>query len=111
MFRIDAVSKKNTCALTNTLSLPLFLYCRLSSLSLRFQGGLANRAERGSSSGMSSFTPRSFGGKSFTNAPKVSRGYDKTNPQFVAKETLRLLAARRKKLEQERRRENKMADL
>ena len=75
-------------------------------------GGLVSRGERGGGGGGGGmFAPRSFGAKSFTDAPTVSRGYDKNNPDFVVKETVRLVTARREKLELERRQENRIADL
>ena len=78
--------------------------------------GLVSRAERGAGSGnsLSSLAPRSFGSKRFTDAPKINRkGYGTTNddPEFEAKEKLRLLKTRRRQLEEERRQKNKIFDL
>ena len=73
--------------------------------------GLVSRAERGAGSGLMSSTPRSFGSRSFTEQPQVSRGYDRGNPEFDAKEKARLLKDRRSRLEDERRRDNKIFDL
>ena len=75
--------------------------------------GLVSRAERGSGSGISSSTPRSFGNQQFTAAPRVSRTYDNKDAllELKAKEELRLFKDRRRKLEEERRQENKVVDL
>jgi len=75
--------------------------------------GLVSRAERGAGSGLTSSTPRSFGSKQFTDAPRVSRTYDKEEARLdlEAKEKLRLFKDRRRILEEERRRDNKVVDL
>jgi len=75
-------------------------------------GGLVGRAERGAGNSVTALTPRSFGAKRFTDAPKVSSsGNDRNSPEFVAEETLRLVMARRKELVKERRQDNKIVDL
>ena len=74
--------------------------------------GLASRAERGAGSGLMSSTPRSFGSKRFTDAPKLNRkGYGPGDADFEEKEQQRLFQARRKELEEERRQQNKIVDL
>jgi hypothetical protein len=74
--------------------------------------GLVSRAERGAGSGLMSSTPRSFGSRVFTDAPKIDRrGYAGDNPEFQAKEQQRLFQSRKRELEVQRRQQNKIADL
>ena len=74
--------------------------------------GLVSRAERGAGSGLMATTPRSFGSKVFTDAPTIRGSYSiGQNTDFEAKEKQRLLKAARRRLEKERRRDNKIVDL
>ncbi|CAB9500322.1 DNAJ heat shock N-terminal domain-containing protein [Seminavis robusta] len=76
--------------------------------------GLVSRAERGAGSGIFSLTPRSFGSKAFTDAPPIDRNYydrDEVRAELEAKEKIRRFADRRRRLEEERRRDNKIVDL
>lgn len=73
--------------------------------------GLVSRAERGAGSGLMSPTPRSFGPRSFTNAPAISRGYTRGNEELEEKEKVRLLTAMISKLQAQRRRDGKIIDL
>ena len=75
--------------------------------------GLASRAERGAGSGLMSSTPRSFGSKEFTSAPRISRleRNSQVAKSEAKKEAERRFKARRRQLEDDRRRANKIADL
>lgn len=76
--------------------------------------GLVSRAERGAGSGLMSSTPRSFGNKRFTGAPRVSRNYydnEDARLELERQEKLRLFKDKRRMLEEERRRDNKVVDL
>lgn len=99
--------------------------------SINVLAGLVSRAERGAGSGVTtSLSARSFGNKVYTDAPKISGNAGTRcnncpsngcracpmygigqNPVFEAKEKLRLQKAARRQLEEERRRDNKIADL
>lgn len=77
--------------------------------------GLTSRAERGadSSVSMSSFAPRSFGNRQFTNAPRVSRVYEdeEARTKLEAEDRVRMFNNKRSRLDEERRREKKVVDL
>lgn len=76
--------------------------------------GLVSRAERGAGSGLMSSTPRSFGNKEFSAAPRVSRNYydnEDARLELETKEKLRLFKGRRRMLDEERRRDSKVVDL
>jgi len=73
--------------------------------------GLVSRAERGAGSGRMSSTPRSFGSKTFTDAPKISRRTVETTRLEAKKDLSRRQQERRRALEEERRQANKIMDL